>query len=376
MICGYNALDDACKIIKEKFRYFKVVVIVETTALKVFEDFISNISTIVKSVDMVQIPNKSREYNVILSLVQSKISEDVGLIINLTGVDVTGVVKTSNIKTMQIINSPSLEVIMQNYDYVLCDYNLLNNCNSRELANCYGQLCSLCFFVLEQVFCKAVYQKSINNQQMLEIEDCIHSLSMIPYGVLKSAVGKELMINLCVKVKHLINILDYEECFVYKLANQVIDKNRGKSINVGEASVIATTIAFKTMNVLLRADRLNHLVGYSYYDRMNFFKQQNSKFSLSQIYKSFICDNSLEEHITNFRGIQRSFIYVFDTYCDIFSHFLKTFKKLYFDNSFQLQKYMSENVLLLAVNSLPESCDKCCYATFVRDVGLMNSLIV
>ena len=135
-------------------------------------------------------------------------------------------------------------------------------------------------------------------------------------------------------------------------------------------------IGFKTLKVVLNADELSKDVGFSYGDRMAFAKRCNDKFSLSSIYRSFVCDDNLGEHIDNFTNIKSSFKTVFETYSGLVSKLVSRFKKLYFDNGVFLKKYMSSSVLLTAVNSLPETYTKCSYSVFLRDVGLMNSLIV
>ena len=62
----------------------------------------------------------------------------------------------------------------------------------------------------------------------------------------------------------------------------------------------------------------------------------------------------------------------FLTYFDMTSKHIKTFKELYYDRCVILNKFLNEKNLLQAINSIPETYSINCFATFIRDVGLLN----
>lgn len=377
IIYSKDALEEALKIISKQFKYFKVLIISNTNNDKVFDGFISAVISSVKTYDILELPSGTIETTVVENLILNKLTEDVGLIINLS--DFCAMQATTKlinkVKLMYVLNAPSLQVLNYYCDYLVADVNIIENCKLKNVANCYGELCSSCFYVLEQVFEKAVFQKQINGAVMLEIENFIKELSMLPSVVLKNKLGKHILFDMCLKLKTLVGD-GLTESFVFKLSKQIESYSRYKNLWTGEAQMISSVLAFKSLSVLLQAKTLNQNIRFNYYSRLNFAKQSFSNLTLSKVYQSFVCDNNLSEHINNFLSIQKSFLYVFETYMETMAKLTKTFKKLYYDNGVSLNKYMSEQILIKAVNSVPETYNYCSYATFVRDVGLLNKIKV
>ncbi len=373
-----KALEKALNLITKRFKYFKVLIVSNLENEKTFENFILNVKASVKSCELITLPNCSTQTKVVKGLILDKLTEDVGLIINLSEIVVMNAIDDCfcKIKVMNVLNAPNFELLTYNCDYVVVDYQIIENCKNKLVASCYGELCASCFYVLEQVFNKAVFQNQIDSIAMIEIETLIKDLSMLPSGVLKGKLGKRILFNMCLKLKNLVDISSLKNGFVVNLAKQIVANSRYKNLQNGEAQMIASVLAFKSLNVLLKSQMLSKNIGANYYVRLNYIKQNSGDFALSKICKSFVCDKYLEEHINNFFKIQNSFLYVFETYFEIMNMMLKTFKKLYFDNGISLNKYMSEQVLIKSINCLPECYDDCSYATFIRDVGLLNKFVV
>ena len=372
----YKSLNDAIDIIEKKYKYFKLLVIKNSDTDNLFGEFLDRIGQKVKNIEKICVPNMSDGLGSATDLVNAQITDDVGLIINMATDICIEDIHAANIDKMLVLDSPNLLLLLKHYDYVVADYNVLSSCNYKKIANCYGQLSSISFYILEQVFCKAVYSNNVDNNKLLALEEVIHSLTQLPTPVLRTGFGKIMLFKLCCRVSELLDYESYMDSFVYRLSSAIINKNRYKNIGFGESCAISMILGFKTLKVVLNANGLSKDVGFSYGDRMAFAKRCNDKFSLSSIYRSFVCDDNLGEHIDNFTNIKSSFKTVFETYSGLVSKLVSRFKKLYFDNGVFLKKYMSSSVLLTAVNSLPETYTKCSYSVFLRDVGLMNSLIV
>ena len=126
------------------------------------------------------------------------------------------------------------------------------------------------------------------------------------------------------------------------------------------------------MKSLIESKNINSLVGFSCFSRLKNYKKYCNNFSLSKVAESFFVDDNLQSHINNFFNVKASFSVVFYTYFDLTSKMLKEFKEIYFDKGICLNKYLDANVLTNAVNIIPESCLENCFATFIRDVGLLN----
>ena len=370
---GDNASEKVLKLINNKYKLFKVLLFNNIELNKQSQLFLEELQSMVKNLETINLPSNIQQGELATSLILPKITEDVGLIIVVGNVNLKNLVLSlkTKVKTLLVLTEPNLLLFDEKLTYVLADTNLIN-CSNKALASCLGTLCSNCFYILEEVFNKAVYLKEINSSKLLEIENCMQSLSMIPSSVLKSEVGKTILLNMCLKLYAVVNFEHFENCFVFKLANNIKSMSKYKNLLLGESLMISNVVAFKLLKSLIESKNINSLVGFSCFSRLKNYKKYCNNFSLSKVAESFFVDDNLQNHINNFFNVKASFSVVFYTYFDLTSKMLKEFKEIYFDKGICLNKYLDVNVLTNAVNIIPESCLENCFATFIRDVGLLN----
>ena len=67
---------------------------------------------------------------------------------------------------------------------------------------------------------------------------------------------------------------------------------------------------------------------------------------------------------------------VLNTYEYICAAHIKIFKSLHNDRGVYLNKYLKEQNIISAVSVLPEQFNRLNFATFIRNVGLLNMLDV
>lgn len=373
LIYDNNAFEQAKKILNKSYKYFKVVIVTNYTNKNV-DAIIDNLNGNVKEIKVVKLPQGKCSTKISQQLVCSKITDDVGLVIVIGDYELTQFILNLNlkIKKMLINITPLIPINASLFDYVIIDNTLIEQCTNKDIANCYGYLSAFSIFILEEVFNKGVYSKETNSTNLLELEKVVQSLNMIPSSILKSNTGKRMLTKISVKLLNLINLTEFENSFVFKLANNIKQNSKHLGLQFGEALMIGSVLGFKLFNVLLNSHIDNAKIGFDYFNRLKIAKKHYDNFSLSKIAKTFTLDNNLNESVINFNKIQISFLMVFNSYLKMINNMVKTFKVLFYDNGIFLNKYLKSDLLLNSINLIPESCIECCFATFIRDVGLLN----
>lgn len=378
IISGDDATKKAVQLISKKYKLFKVLVLINTETKSNYLNIINQIEASVKSVVVLEFLKTTTEQNVVSGLIKQQLSEDVGLIINFCSENIFNVAVQvcGQIKTLTFLTEPNINLFLTKSSYLIIDYNLISLSSNKAVANCYGKLCAYAFYLLEEVFNKAVFGLNYGAENLLEIEKVLQNLMLIPGAILKTSMGKTLLTNVCLKLKNLIEINRFNNSFVNTLSNLLMRGSKYKSLTKGEALIISSTLCFKMFNVLVNAKNLSHQHGFNCYTRILNAKRANTNFSFSKVTKSFFCNSELESYISNFFKIKSTFVVVFNTYQAMFKKLLNTFKSLYLDRTVCLNKFLNFNNLLLSVSVVPEQFTHPCLATFIRDVGLLNKLNV
>lgn len=368
-----NAFEQAKKLLNKSYKYFKVIVVTNYTNKNV-DAIIDNLNGNVKEIKVVKLPQGKCSFEISKQLICSQITDDVGLVIVIGDYELTRFILNLNlkIKKMLINITPLIPINASLFDYVIINNGIIEQCTNKDIANCYGYLSSFSIFILEEVFNKGVYLKDTNSNNLLELEKVVQSLNMIPSSILKSNTGKRMLTKISVKLLNLINLSEFENSFVFKLANNIKQNSKHLGLQFGESLMIGSVLGFKLFNVLLNSHIDNAKIGFDYFNRLKIAKKYYDNFSLSKIAKTFTLDNNLNESVINFNKIQNSFLMVFNSYLKMINNMVKTFKVLFYDNGIFLNKYLKSDLLLNSINLIPESCLECCFATFIRDVGLLN----
>ena len=362
------------KLLRNKYKYFKVVVLAYFEQVEKYSNIIDLIKQEVKDVCILTFSECVNNSNLIFPLVKEALTEDVGVIVNFCDEDVVNAVNVvrGKIALITYLTEPNWCVMIPDADYLIVNQSLINKCSTRSIIGCYGKMCSLLFCLVEQAFNSSVLEMAVSGNSLMKIEECMTSLTLITPSILKSEIGKKLLTNTALKVKDFNDGFNHQNSFVFKLSNLVVCINKHKTLTKGEGVMIASVLAFKMFNVLLSSNCLSGTISFNAYERMKNTKQFLKQFSLSEISKSFMCDNNLENHIVNLMKIKDLFKNVFDLYYGMFSKMLKVFTNTYLDKGVSLIKYLSQQILLKAVNLLPEQYSNVSLATFIRDCGLLN----
>lgn len=368
---GKDALNKAIKVINKKFKLFKILVVENEENLKQCENFNNILTKNVERIEHVVLPSNIKSSEILLALIKSKLTEDVGLIIVEGNTETLNSVLSLNskVKLMNIVCEPMLYMFWGNQDYIVADDDIIKTCNNKSIANCYGFLCANCFNILEIVFNKAVYLKEINPLHLLEIEKYMQNLLTYPSAILKSELGKIMLLKMCLKLSELLNKTQVINSFTYNLAINIQNENKYKNLQIGEALMISSCISFKLLGVLVGAKHIRAEIGFNAYSRI---KKLGKQIPLSKYSESFCNENNIESRVFNFRKLQPSINVVFYTYLDMMRKMLKTFRELYLDKGICLNKFLKTETLLSSVNMIPETSNQNCFASFIRDVGLLN----
>ena len=367
-----NAVNKILKQIEKQYSLFKTLIVIDDENEEKYYDIVQKLKSKSRKCEIVSMPINVKCKDIISGLINEQYSDDVGAIIVVgSNTSIMKVVTDYNTTIINIITQPYLPLFMYHQDYLVIDDGIMSGCSYRTMAKCYGIIASLGFYLLEQVFNKAIFYSQIDSEKMIEIEKCLQNLTMLPSLIIKNNLGKHIIVNMCLQLKELITLDDITSSFVFKLANNIVDQSKYKNINMGEALIIASVVGYKMMSVLLSANVLKPNIGFDCEKRIKIY-MNNNDFSLTKISQSFICDEDIESHIDNFNKVKSVFNSAFLTYFDMTSKHIKTFKELYYDRCVILNKFLNEKNLLQAINSIPETYSINCFATFIRDVGLLN----
>lgn len=367
-----NATSKLLKLIDKNYKLFKIIVVTDDVKEDKFYDLISKISEKCKVLEIVTVPSGNYSSSVVKGLIDYKMSDDVGAIIVLgDNPNVLECLNNYQVAIINIITEPYLPLFLYKQDYVVIDEKVISKCSYRDIAKCYSTIASLSFYLLEQVFDKAIFYKEVDNDKLIKIEQLLLDLTMMPSIVVKSTMGKNMLIDICLQLKDVLLLSDFNQGFVYKIANNIIQFSKYKNINLGESLMISNIVSYKMFDVLLSADMLKSNIGFDCEKRINLYK---NNYSLSHISQSFLCDKDISQHIDNFNRVKVAFKAVFITYYEMLVKHIKIFRELYYDKGLSLNKYLNDKVLLTSINCVPETYDNSCFATFIRDVGLLNKI--
>jgi hypothetical protein len=185
-----------------------------------------------------------------------------------------------------------------------------------------------------------------------------------------------MLIKMCLKLKELISIKGFTNSSVYKLATIIMCSSKHCGLTLGEALLISNTLLFKMFRVLCSAKNLSALEGFNYLCCENrarkFCHANGDRFEKLNLF----IDCNLQKHIENFFKVKPSFLEVLNTYEDICVAHINIFKSLHNDRGVYLNKYLKEQNIISAVSVLPEQFNRLNFATFIRNVGLLNMLDV
>lgn len=378
IISGKDASNQALSLISKKYRFFKVLILTPQGGNNAIGSLIEQIIKSVKCAYVLKIPKGAREMGVLKTLIGAQLTDDVGLIVNFCDEAVLNAANEvcGKIKILSFLTEPNLNIVLSNSNFLVIDNNLISNATCKSVANCYGLVCACSFYLMEQVFNRAVFGVNYNAQNLLEVENILQSLVLIPAALLKHGMGKLMLTNICVKLRKYISLTDYNNSYVNTLANSILDVSKYKTLTNGEALIISSVLCFKMFKVLVNSLSLSSQIGFNSYMRIKNHKNLNKNFSFSGVTKSFFCNENLNEYINNFFKIKTSFAVVFNTYENMFNKLLNIFKGLYLDRGICLNKFLIESNLIAAVNAIPEQFSHPCFATFLRDVGLLNKFDV
>ena len=155
---GENARAKALKIVCEKYKLFKVVVLVCSETLNNYREIVDCLNETVKSVKVLEFPKMPIQEDVISALIQNELTDDVGIIVNFCDEVVLNVLNKmeTQIKTLTFLTEPNFYVLLCESDYFVIDDNLIYKTSNKSVADCYGRVMSLIFYIIEAVFNKAV----------------------------------------------------------------------------------------------------------------------------------------------------------------------------------------------------------------------------
>lgn len=358
-----------------KYKLFKVVVLLNEQTKNSCNFIIDKLFTVVKSVQVVTFPNETKEENVITAIITDSLTEDVGCIVNFCDDYVLSLAKncSKKINIITVLTEPDINLFLLDSNYLVVGKNLICNCSKKSVSNCYGKLCSLLFYLIEQVFNRVVLEVEITTDKLLNLDGVLKQLLLVPYSVLKTNFGKMLLIKFCVKITNNLEFENYNNSYIKKLSNIICKTNKNGLMLEGERLMFSSVILLKEMRVLLSANEILP-VGFNSYSRIRNYKNHFNKTKLEDIYNSFCLNENINLYANNFFKFKDDFSTVFIQYVKQFEKLLNNFKLLYFDRGYKLSKTVSSQNILLSVNLIPESYNSVSYATFVRDVGLLNKL--
>ncbi len=371
---GENARSKALKIVCEKYKLFKVVVLVCSETLNNYREIVDCLNETVKSVKVLEFPKMPIQEDVISVLIQNELTDDVGIIVNFCDEVVLNVLNKmeTQIKTLTFLTEPNFYVLLCKSDYFVIDDNLIYKTSNKSVADCYGRVMSLIFYIIEAVFNKVVFNTSINNDVLTEIEFVLQSLTCLPSVILKTNLGKRLLINICLKLKDLISLSQLKNSCVVTLAKNILTNTSCGGLTFGESLIISNNTLINMFSVVSGAMLLSPSVGFNSYLRINNAQKVDGGAKLSAVSESLFTCLNVSQAINNFFQIKTTFSLVFETYQNLTKRLTSVFTNLYYDKGLGLKKYLSSKTLLASVNMLPEQFNYSCFSTFIRDVGLLN----
>lgn len=358
-----------------KYKLFKIVVLINESCEEKYKDIIERLNQEVKDVAVVKFPDNLKEENLVSGLILNSLTEDVGCIVNFCDSFILRIAINccDNLKIFTVLTEPDINVFLLKPNSLIIADNVILSCNKKTIANSYGKLCSLMFYLVEQVFNCVVLEQKENNKNLLRLDELMQKLTLIPSAVLKSNLGKMKLVDFCVEISGVLSYEKFDNCYVKTLSKTIAKVCSCNSLLEGELLMLSSVIFLKEIDVLLTANNLMY-VGYNSYCRIKNYKQIFASAKLGDIYNSFCADGDVDLYISNFFNIKNELLMVFNQYKMQFEKMLNCFNLMYFDRGYKLGKSISKQNLLLSVNLVPENYKVASYATFIRAVGLLNKL--